>query len=132
MATMRRVTSPEVPEPPPKTWSNCRVMGNQVFIAGMVAREASGRIGGGDSMYQQARIVFAKIAALMRAAGGTMDDVIKVNIYVTDIARREEVWKARAEVFTGDFPCSTLVEVAALAEPAILVEVEAVGFLGAG
>jgi len=68
----------------------------------------------------------------LRAAGCTMDDVIKVNIYVTDIKRREEVWKARAEVFTGDFPCSTLVEVAALAEPAILVEVEAVGFLGAG
>jgi enamine deaminase RidA (YjgF/YER057c/UK114 family) len=50
---------------------------------------------------------------------------------VTDITRREEVWKARREVFTGDFPVSTLVEVSALAAPELLVEIEAVAILGA-
>ena len=44
-----------------------------------------------------------------------MDDIVKVQIFVTDIKRREEVWKARREAFTGDFPVSTLVEVRALA-----------------
>jgi enamine deaminase RidA (YjgF/YER057c/UK114 family) len=60
-----------------------------------------------------------------------MDDIVKVNIFVTDIREREEVWRARAEYFTGDFPCSTLVEVSGLATPALKVEIEAVGFLGA-
>ena len=83
-------------------------------------------------MYAQSRIIFEKINHLMVAAGGKMNDIVKVTIFVTDITRREEVWRARAEHFTGDFPCSTLVEVAALAVPGLLVEVEAVGILGAG
>ena len=127
---MRAVRSPKVPDPKPKTWSNCKVCGNQVFISGMVARDAAGKVSG--DMYQQSVRVFEKIRDLMEAAGGRMDDVIKVNIFVTDIRQREQVWRARAEFFTGDFPCSTLVEVSALASPEILVEVEAVGFLGAG
>ena len=102
-----------------------------VVVAGMVARDGSGVIGG-DSMYGQAKAIFAKIKHLMEAAGGTMDDIVKVDIFVTDIKRREEVWKARREVFTGDFPVSTLVEVRALAAPELLVEVEAIGILGAG
>lgn len=127
----RRVSSPQVPDPPPQTWSNCLVVGNQVFIAGMTARSGT-EVVGGDSMYGQARAIFAKITHLMEAAGGKMDDVVKVVIFVTDIKRREEVWRARREVFAGDFPVSTLVEVRALAAPELLVEVEAIGVLGAG
>jgi 2-iminobutanoate/2-iminopropanoate deaminase len=127
---MRAVRSPKVPDPKPQTWSNCKVCGNQVFISGMVARDAAGNVSG--DMYAQSVRVFEKIRDLMQAAGGTMDDIIKVNIFVTDIRQRETVWRARAEFFSGDFPCSTLVEVRALAAPEILVEIEAVGFLGAG
>ena len=127
----KKIASPHVPDPPPQTWSNCLVVGNQVFVAGMVARDAGG-VMGGDSMYGQAKAIFGKIKHLMEAAGGTMDDIVKVQIFVTDIKRREEVWKARREVFTGDFPVSTLVEVSALAAPELLVEVEAIGVLGAG
>jgi len=127
----RRASSPHVPEPPPQTWSNALVVGNQVFIAGMVARDDKGLVGG-DSMYGQAKAIFAKIRHMMEAAGGKMDDIVKVVIFVTDIKRREEVWKARREAFTGDFPVSTLVEVRALAAPEFLVEVEAIAVLGAG
>ena len=127
----KRVSSAQVPDPPPQTWSNCLVVGNQVFIAGMTARSGS-EVAGGDSMYGQAQAIFAKIKNLMEAAGGRMDDIVKVVIYVTDIKRREEVWKARREVFTGDFPVSTLVEVRALAAPELLVEIEAIAVLGAG
>ena len=129
--TKKRVSSPAVPEPPPQTWSNCLVVGNQVFVAGMVARDGD-KVLGGDSMYEQAKAIFAKIKNLIEAAGGRMDDIVKVLIFVTDIKRREEVWKARREVFTGDFPVSTLVEVRALAAPELLVEVEAIAILGAG
>jgi 2-iminobutanoate/2-iminopropanoate deaminase len=127
---MRAVRSPKVPDPKPQTWSNCKIYGNQVFVSGMVARDAAGKVSG--DMYAQSVRVFEKIRDLMEAAGGAMDDVIKVNIFVADIRQREEVWRARAGFFTGDFPCSTLVEVRALAAPEILVEIEAVGFIGAG
>lgn len=129
MATKQRIGHPGVPEPLPQTWSNCLVVGNQVFIAGMVST-VDGEVIGGDSMYEQARAIFGKIKNLMEAAGGRMDDIVKVVIYVTDIKRREEVWQARREVFTGDFPVSTLVEIAALATPENLVEIEAIAVLG--
>ena len=87
-------------------------------------------IAGGDDVYEQARLTFGKIKHIVEAAGGVMDDIIKVTIFVTDITRREEVWKARREFFTGDFPCSTLVEVSALARPGLAVEIEAHGFIG--
>ncbi len=127
----KSVRSPQVPDPPPQTWSNCLVIGDQIFVAGMTARQGA-EIAGGDSMYGQARAVFTKIKHLVEAAGGRMDDVVKVNIFVTDIMRREEVWKARREFFTGDFPVSTLVEVRSLFPKEILVEIEAVAILGAG
>jgi enamine deaminase RidA (YjgF/YER057c/UK114 family) len=59
-----------------------------------------------------------------------MNDIARLDIYVTDIKRREEVWKARKECFTGDFPASTLVEVRALATPDQHVEITATGFIG--
>jgi enamine deaminase RidA (YjgF/YER057c/UK114 family) len=128
---MQRVKSPHVKEPAPGTWSNCRVYGNQVFIAGMTAGDGQGGILGDGSTYSQAREVFTKIKHLIETAGGTMNDIIRVDIYVTDIKQREEVWRARKEFFTGDFPASTLVEVRALATPQLVVEVNAIGFLGA-
>ena len=130
MPAKQRISSPQVAEPPPQTWSNCLVVGNQVFTAGMTARTGT-EVTGGSSMYEQARAVFTKIKHLIEAAGGHIDDVVKVNIFVTDITRREEVWQARREFFSGNFPVSTLVEVSALAAPELLVEIEAVAILGA-
>jgi enamine deaminase RidA (YjgF/YER057c/UK114 family) len=128
---MQRITSPHVAEPQPETWSNCKVHGDFFQIAGCVSGYDNDRIAGGDDVYEQARLTFTKIKHLVEEAGGVMDDIIKVTIFVTDISRREEVWKARAEFFTGDFPCSTLVEVSALARPGLAVEIEAHGFIGA-
>ncbi|MBM3225243.1 MAG: RidA family protein [Candidatus Tectomicrobia bacterium] len=130
MPAKQRKSSPHVPEPPPQTWSNCLVVGNQVFVAGMTARTGT-TVVGGASMYEQSKAIFAKIKHLVEAAGGCMDDIVKVNIFVTDITQREEVWRARRECFTGDFPVSTLVEVRALATPELFVEIEAVAILGA-
>ena len=97
----------------------------------MIARDNAGAIVAGDE-YEQAKAIFAKISSLIAAAGGSMADVVKVQIFVTDIAEREKVWRARREVFSGDFPVSTLVQVAALADPAVKVEIEAIAHIGAG
>ncbi len=129
---MRAVNSPKVKTPPPSTWSNCKVYGNQVYISGMTGRDVDGKVAGDGSMYAQSVCILERIKHLMEAAGGTINDVIKVTVYVTDIKQREEFWRARREFFSGEFPCSTLVEVRSLDAPAILIEIEAVGFIGAG
>jgi enamine deaminase RidA (YjgF/YER057c/UK114 family) len=127
---MTSVHAPDVGEPPRQTWSNCRVVDGIAYVSGMTARGIDGRVPAGDE-YLQAKIIFAKIRSLVEAAGGTIADVVKVTIFVTDITQREKVWQARREFFTGDFPASTLVQVAALAEPAIKVEIEAIAHIGA-
>src|ERR1700733_6173811 len=123
MSSIVRAISPEVPEPQPGTWSNCLVVGGVAYLAGMTARE-------GDE-YAQAKAILTKIRHLVEAAGGSMADIVKVTIFVTDISQREKVWQARREFFTGNFPASTLVQVAALADPSIKVEIEAVAHIGA-
>jgi 2-iminobutanoate/2-iminopropanoate deaminase len=127
MSSILRATTSAVPEPPAGTWSNCLVAGGIAYIAGMTAR---GEAELGDE-YTQARAIFGKIRHLVEAAGGTMADVTKVTIFVTDITQREKVWQARREFFSGNFPASTLVQVAALADPSLKVEIEAVAHIGA-
>ncbi|HYZ41531.1 MAG TPA: RidA family protein [Stellaceae bacterium] len=126
MSKIVRVSSPQVPEPPPETWSNCLVVNGVAYLAGMTA----GGIEGDE--YEQAKVIFTKIKHLVEAAGGNMADIVKVTIFVTDISQREKVWRARREFFTDNFPASTLVQVAALAYPSLKVEIEAVAHLGAG
>jgi enamine deaminase RidA (YjgF/YER057c/UK114 family) len=102
------------------------VVGGIAYIAGMTAS-------GGDlsDEYTQSKAIFGKIKHLVEAAGGTMADIVTVTIFVTDISQREKVWRARRESFTGNFPCSTLVQVAALANPMLKVEINAIAQIGA-
>ena len=127
MSSIVRAISPDVPEPAPGTWSNCLVAGGVAYLAGMTARGADS-----SDEYTQAKAIFTKIRHLVEAAGGNMADIVKVTIFVTDISQREKVWQARREFFTGNFPASTLVQVAALADPSLKVEIEAVAHIGAG
>jgi enamine deaminase RidA (YjgF/YER057c/UK114 family) len=130
MSSIERAVSPHVNEPAPGTWSNCLVVNGVAYVAGMTAGGASGADLGDE--YAQSKTIFTKIRHLVEAAGGTMADVVKVTIFVTDISQREKVWQARREFFTGNFPASTLVQVAALANPSLKVEIEAVAHVGAG
>lgn len=128
---MKTLHSPSVKEPAPRTWSNAKVCGNQFFVSGMTAHDGAGKVEGGKGMYAQSMQTFRKIQGMVEAAGAKMDDIIQLNIFVTDIDQRIEVWRARKEFFTGDYPCSTLVEVSALATPELLVEINCSGFIGA-
>ena len=130
--TIRRVTSPHVPEPPPERWSNCLVCDGIAYVSGMTARGTDPEQLKSLDEYEQSKIIFNKIKGMVEAAGGAMSDVIKVTIYVTNIRNNTKVWKARAEFFKGNFPASTLVEVSALAAPEILVEIEAIAHIGKG
>jgi enamine deaminase RidA (YjgF/YER057c/UK114 family) len=125
-----RVKSPDVPEPEPGLWSNAKKVGNLVFISGLVALDENGEVIGMGDTYVQTKAIFAKIGQLMKAAGGSINDVMKITVYLTDIRNRPAVLKARREIFSGDFPCSTLVCVSALFDPRVSVEIDAIGVVG--
>lgn len=125
-----RILSATVSEPKPKTWSNCLVSGDLFFVSGLTARDNDLVTIKGDNAYDQSKFIFSKIRAYVEAAGAQMDDILKMTIFVTNMADNTAVWRARAEEFTGDFPACSLVEVAALAQPEILVEIEAMGRIG--
>jgi enamine deaminase RidA (YjgF/YER057c/UK114 family) len=129
---IEKITSPHVAEPPPGRWSNALRVGDMLFVSGTVARALDGVTIDGRNEYEQAKVIFGKIRHLVEAAGGAMSDVVKMIIYVVNIKQNTEVWRARQEFFTGDFPCSTLVEVRNLATPEVLVEIEAIACIGAG
>ncbi|MCE2483028.1 MAG: RidA family protein [Alphaproteobacteria bacterium] len=125
----RRVVSAKIAEPAPGSYSMCKRVGNHVYVSGQIASDNSGKVIGRGDAYKQAQAIFRKIAALMEAAGGTVDDVVKVVMYTTDMRHQPDIWKARRETFSGDFPTSTLICVTALFSPELLVEIEAVGYI---
>lgn len=126
-----KLSVPDVAEAGPGLWSNAIRAGDTLYISGQVARPFEGGTGlVGKDEYEQSKQIFARIEHIIKAAGGTMDNLVKMTIYVVDITKNTEVWRARREFFTGDFPASTLVEVRALAKPEVLVEIEAVAYFG--
>ncbi|HVY59109.1 MAG TPA: RidA family protein [Xanthobacteraceae bacterium] len=128
---IQRIRDPKISEPPEGMFSNCLVVDGIAYISGITPRGAKFEVIDGD-MYAQSQAVFRKIKQIVEAAGGTMRDIVKLTVFVTDISTREGFWKARREFFTGDFPTATLVQVGALADPSFRVEVEAIAHIGAG
>lgn len=122
---VRQVLSDRVPEPSPPGYSNCLVFGDTVYLAGMTAGDGKGGIEGNGTPYGQARQCFLKIRRMLKAAGCRMSDVVKLTVYVTDIGMRPDLWRARAEFFQPPMPCSTLVQIGALAQPGLVIEVDA-------
>jgi len=119
---------------PPGYSQGVRVTGAQaiLFLAGQVAYDKDGSVKHRGDFRGQAREVFAAVKALVEAGGGTLDNVVKVNTYVTDVRYRPEFRAIREEFFGPKGPASTMVEVRALAHPDYLIEVEAThseGFL---
>ena len=129
----QRFITPKVAEYPPGHWSNCIRVGDQIWLSGFTARANDLKtIHGEGSAYEQSKVIFQKIKDCLQNAGSDMQDVVNMNIYITDMADNKEVWRARQEFFTGDFPCSTLVQVAGLANPAIKVEITCQAMAGSG
>jgi enamine deaminase RidA (YjgF/YER057c/UK114 family) len=109
---------------PPAYSQAVKVSGAQttLYLAGQVAYDEKGNPAHRGDFAAQARAVFQAVKAQVEAGGGTMQSIVKINTYVTDIRHRAELVPVREE-FLG---ASTLVAVAALAHPDWLIEVEAV------
>ena len=129
---IEQITTADAPEPPGGIYSNCLRVGDQVFLAGMTSTGSDGAALGGASAYEQAKVCFERIAALAEAAGGSLADIVKMTVYLVDIADRPDFGKARSEFLKPPMPCSTLIGVKALAMPDVLVEIDATLLIGAG
>ncbi len=99
--------------------------GSLVLAGGTTSVDETGVVLGATP-YEQTILILRKIEHELARAGARLDDVIQNRIYVTDISRAEEVGRAHGDVFGNLRPCMTMVEVSALIDPRMLVEIEAI------
>jgi enamine deaminase RidA (YjgF/YER057c/UK114 family) len=100
--------------------------GRLVFVSGMTARRADGSIAGIGDISEQTRQVCENIKAALEAAGGTMDDVCRVDVYVRNMEHFEAIHRVRSQYFKPPLPASTMVEVTKMTSPDYLIEINAV------
>ena len=96
-----------------------------VYVTGTTATGANGEVVGVGDMYLQAKQTIENIVSALARAGARVEDVVRTRIYVTDIARWDDVGRAHREAFGHVMPATTMVEVAKLIDPRMLVEIEA-------
>ena len=102
-------------------------VGRMVFVSGQVARGVDGQLVGRGDIRAQTRKVLENTRSVLNEAGATMDDVVKVTVFVTNLAEHfSAIHEIRAEFFSSDYPASTLVEISRLVDPDMLIEIEAV------
>jgi enamine deaminase RidA (YjgF/YER057c/UK114 family) len=130
MVKIEGFSAPTVFDPPTYTQA-VRVTGAQtiLFLSGQVAYDDKGGVAHSGDFKAQAREAFRSIKALLEQAGGSMDNIVKLNTYLTDVRYRADLVPVRQEFFPGKAPASTLVEVSALAHPDWMIEIEAIAVL---
>jgi 2-iminobutanoate/2-iminopropanoate deaminase len=101
-------------------------IGNTIYVSGQIAYDSDGKLVGAGDMKAQTRQVFDNIRNVLESAGSGLKDIVKINTYITDGSKFMDMLAVRGEIFGDDPPASTAVVVAALAFPALLIEVEAI------
>lgn len=103
--------------------------GRMLFISGMTARNAEGGITGIGDVTAQTHQVCQNLQAAVEAAGGTLDDIARVDVYVRDIRDFDAIHAVRRQYFTGVAPASTMVEVSKFVKAHYLIEINAIAVL---
>ncbi|WP_221795705.1 Rid family hydrolase [Oceanobacter mangrovi] len=128
--TVQHISASKVPELATASWSNALQIGGELVTSGMTGHPAT-RMAAEDGLpldaYQQTLLVLGKIRDLAEAAGGHIGNIYRLTVYVTNIADKDDVGRARKDFFASQqvFPTSTLVEVSGLVFPELCVEIEA-------
>jgi 2-iminobutanoate/2-iminopropanoate deaminase len=103
--------------------------GRLLFISGMTARNNEGGITGLGDISAQTRQVCENVQAAVEEAGGTLDDIVRVDVYVTDMRHFDAIHAVRREFFTGTPPASTMVEISKFSRPGYEIEMNAIAVL---
>jgi enamine deaminase RidA (YjgF/YER057c/UK114 family) len=120
---------------PPSPWeqayafSRVVVAGGWVVVGGTTSVDPSGAVLG-ETPYEQTVEILRKVAHELGQGGARLGDVVSTRVYVTDISRAEEVGRAHADAFGEARPLMTMVQVSALIDPRMFVEIEAAAFVG--
>ena len=124
--TDRQLISSGSPYEPKIGFSRAVRAGDTIYVSGTVAWGEDGRLIGEGDVYAQAKQAISNIEKALTQAGASLEHIVRTRIYVTDISRLDEVARAHGEAFGEIRPASSMVEVSALAEPEMLVEIEAI------
>jgi enamine deaminase RidA (YjgF/YER057c/UK114 family) len=126
---MRQLISSGAPWEPIVGYSRAVRVGNVVEVAGTTAQD--GDVVTGTDAYAQTKRALEKIGAALHEAGASFADVVRTRIFVTDISQWEAVGRAHGEVFATIRPVASMLEVKALIDPRLLVEIEATAIISA-
>ncbi len=119
-----------IPKAPSQAAPGIKVTGGHlVLVSGQVAWDADGNVVARGDIRAQARQAFENLKAIYTQAGGTLQDIIKLNIYITDLSHRQAVLDVRREYLGLHNPPSTTVVVKSLVDPDLLIEIDATGMV---
>lgn len=103
--------------------------GRTVYISGMVAMDAEGNVVGEGDVALQTETVLENVKIAVEEAGGNMSDIVKVTVFTRDMSQYDEIHEVRRRYFEEPYPASSMVEVSALIDPRLLIEIEAVAVI---
>lgn len=103
--------------------------GRMLFISGITAERPDGSIAGVGDVAEQTRQVCENIKAIVETAGGTLDDICRVDVYVRNMEHFEAIHRVRRQYFKQPLPASTMVEVSEMVSPEYLIEISAIAML---
>jgi len=106
-------------------YSRAVKVGNRIYVTGTTATGEDGEIVGIDDAYEQAKQCLRNIESALQRLGAGFEHVVRTRMYVTDISRWQEYGRAHGEVFREILPATAMVEVKALIDPRMLIEIEA-------
>src|SRR5579863_6740630 len=99
-------------------------VGNRIYMTGTTATSESGEIVGEGDAYAQTVQVIRNIERALKQAGASLEHVVRTRMFVTDISRWQDYGRAHREFFGSIRPCATMIEVKALIDPRMLIEIE--------